>query len=72
MVVQILATDTVAVCVCIVSPAENARVWDIGRQEVAKPMHIVRRRPGLVVVAVQSVDSNDAGEGQYKLTGVGA
>ncbi len=61
MIIEILAADTVAMSVRIVSPAEDARVWDIGREEVSEPVHVVRRRPGLVAVAVEAMDGNDAG-----------
>lgn len=52
MAVEVLATDAVAMSVCIVSPANYARVWDIGWKEVTEPVHAVRCRPGLVAVAV--------------------
>ena len=62
MVVEVLAADTAAVCVRIVSPAEDARVRDIGREEIAEPVHAVRRRPGLSTVSVQAMDGYNAGE----------
>ena len=59
MVVQVLTTDTVAMCSCIVTPAKDARVWHIGREEVTQPLNTICSRPGLVVISVQSMDGND-------------
>ena len=62
VVVEVLAADTVAMRVRIISPAEDARVQDIGREEIAEPVHAVRRRPSLVTVSVQAMDGYNAGE----------
>jgi hypothetical protein len=66
MVIQVLAADTIAVGVRIVSPAHDAGVRKVGRKEVAKPVHAVRGRPRFVSMAVQAVDGDDAGECQRK------
>jgi hypothetical protein len=60
MIVKVLAADTVAMRVRIVSPAEDARIWDIVREEIVEPVDTVRCRPSLVAVSVQTVDGNDA------------
>jgi len=69
MVIEVLAADTVTMRVRIVSPAEDARVRDISREEIAEPVHAVRRRPGLVAVSVQAMDSYNAGECWWGLSG---
>ena len=60
MVVQVLAADTAAVCIRIISPAENARIRDIAREEIAEPMDVVCRCPSLVAMSVQPVNRDDA------------
>lgn len=59
MIVEILAADAVSMCVCVVSPAQDACIWDVHRKEIVEPMNAVCCRPGLVAVSVQSVDSHD-------------
>ncbi len=49
-----------AVCVRIVSPAQNARVRDVGWEKVTEPVHVVRGRPCLVSISVQAVHRDDA------------
>ena len=66
MVVQVVAADALAMCVRIVSPAQNARVRDIGWQEIAEPVHAVCGRPGLIAVPVQAMDSNNTANYQYR------
>jgi hypothetical protein len=67
MIVEILAADAVAVGVRIVSPAEDARIRDVGWEKVAEPVGAVSGRPGLVAVPVQAMDNNDAGNCQDDL-----
>jgi hypothetical protein len=64
MVVEVLATNATAMSVRIVSPAEDARVWDIVWKEVAKPVDTICGRPGLVLVSVQPMNDDDTAEGQ--------
>ena len=52
MVVEVVATDALAMSVCIVSPAEYASVRDIMREEIAEPVDAVGRCPSLVGVAI--------------------
>jgi hypothetical protein len=67
MIVEILAADAVAMSVRIVSPAKDTRVGYVSRQEGAKPLDIVGRRPSLVSVSVQPMDGNNAGNSQGEL-----
>lgn len=53
-------TSVVAVRVRIVPPAEDTRVRDVGREEIAEPVGVVRRRPRLVAMSIQSVDGDNA------------
>jgi hypothetical protein len=53
-------TSVVAVRVRIVPPAEDARIRDVGREEIAEPVDVVRRRPRLVAMSIQSVDGDNA------------
>jgi hypothetical protein len=53
VVIEVLATDArVAMSVRIVPPAEDSRVKDIVRKEVAEPVGAIRGRPSLVLVSV--------------------
>jgi hypothetical protein len=61
MIIKILATDTVAVSIRIISPGKDAGIRDIVREEIAEPMDAVRGSPSLVAVSVQAMDSNNAG-----------
>jgi hypothetical protein len=62
MVEQVLKAHAgAAVCVRIVAPAEYARVGQVVREEVAQPVDAVFRRPRLLAVTVEAVDSDDAG-----------
>jgi hypothetical protein len=49
-----------AVRVRIVALAEYARAGQIVREQVARPVDAVARRPRLLAVAVQAVDRDDA------------
>ena len=61
MVVEEHAADPRAtMCIRIVAPAEYARVGEVVREEVAEPVDAVARRPGLLAVSVQAMDSDDA------------
>src|SRR5579871_4449042 len=62
IVVEVLAADIVAMRVRIISPAEDARVRDIGWEEITEPVYAVRRRPSLVAVSVQAMDGYNTGE----------
>jgi hypothetical protein len=46
-------------CVCIVAPAENARVGQVVREKVSQPVDTVVRRPRLLAVSVQTMDCDD-------------
>jgi hypothetical protein len=62
MVIEILAADTRStVSICIVSPTHNTSIRNIGRKEVAEPVHAVFGSPGLFSMSVQAVDSYYAG-----------
>jgi len=52
MVVEVLAANAIAVCICIVAPAKDACVWNIVRKEIAEPVFAVRSYPSLVSVSV--------------------
>jgi hypothetical protein len=45
----------------VVSPAENARIGHIVREEIAEPMDAIGGSPCFVAVSVQAVDGDDAG-----------
>jgi hypothetical protein len=45
--------------VCIVAPTEYARVRQVLREEVAQPVDAAARRPRLLAVSVQAMDSDD-------------
>ncbi len=48
----------------VVAPAEDAGVWDVVRQELAEPVDTIARGPGLVAVAVEAMDGDDAARGK--------
>jgi hypothetical protein len=48
----------------IIPPAEDAGVRKIGGKKVTEPVDIVQSRSYFVLMPVQAVDGNDAGEGQ--------
>lgn len=64
MIVEIFAAKTVAMSVRIVSPAEDARIWDVAREEVAEPMDVVRRCPRLIAVPIQPMDGDNTANNQ--------
>jgi hypothetical protein len=64
MVVQVLATNATAMCICIVSPAEDARFWDIIWEQVTKPVDAICSCPGLVSVSIQPMNDNNTAESQ--------
>jgi hypothetical protein len=60
VVVEVLRAHTrAAVRVCIVAPAEYARVGQVVREEVAQPVDAAACRPGLLAVSVQAMDGDD-------------
>ena len=59
MVVEVLATHAIAVSIRIVSPAEDPRIKEVIREEIAEPVFAVRGRPSLVLVSVEAVDCNN-------------
>jgi hypothetical protein len=60
MVEQVLAAHAgAAMHVCIVAPAEYARVGQVVREEVAQPVNAAACRPCLLAVSVQAVDGDD-------------
>jgi hypothetical protein len=67
MIIEVLAAHAVAISVRIVPTVKYARIRDVGREEVAELVYIVRRRPGLVIVAVQAMYCNDAANCQDDL-----
>jgi hypothetical protein len=62
MVIKILTADAVAVSIRIVSPRKYAGIRDIIWEEIAEPMDVVRGRPSLVLMSVQSVNGNNTRE----------
>jgi hypothetical protein len=64
MVVEVLTTNATAMSICIVSPADDARIRDIVWKEVAKPVNAICSRPGLVSVSIQPMNDDDTVEGQ--------
>lgn len=68
MIVEIFAAKTVAMSVRIVSPAEDARIRDVAREEVAEPMDVVRRCPSLVAVSIQPMDGDNTTNNQRQST----
>jgi len=68
MVIEVLATDSrVAISVRIVPPAEDSRVRDIVREEIAEPVSAIRGRPSCVLVSVQPMDGDDT-EGDVRMS----
>jgi hypothetical protein len=49
--------------VWVVASAEYARVEEVLREEVAEPVDAVARRPRVLPVSVQAMDSDDAWAG---------
>ena len=68
MVVEVLATNAIAVCICIVAPAKDASVWNIVWKEIAEPVFTVRSYPSHISVSVQAMDSDDTGNCQDRLS----
>lgn len=66
MIIEVLAANTVTVSIRIVAPAEDARIRDIVREEIAEPVDAVRRRPSLVSVSIQPMDGDDTANRQDK------
>ena len=67
MVVEVLAANAIAVCICIVAPTKDACIWNIVRKEIAEPVFAVRSYPSLISVPVQAVDSDNTGNCQDRL-----
>jgi hypothetical protein len=63
MIAEVLATDAVAMSVRIVAPAEYVRIGEMVGEEVTEPVDAVARRPRLLAVSVQAMDSDDAWDG---------
>lgn len=59
MVVEVLAANAIAVCICIVAPAKDARIWNIVRKKIAEPVFAVPSYPSLISVPVQAMDSDN-------------
>lgn len=59
MVVKILAADAVAVSVRIVAPAEDTRIGNIVREEIAEPVDAVRGGPSFVLMSVQAMNGHN-------------
>lgn len=59
MVVEILAANAIAISIRIISPAEDARVRDLARKEIAEPVDTFRGRPSLVSMSVQSMNNDN-------------
>jgi hypothetical protein len=71
VVIEVLAADAeVAMSVRIVSPAEDSRIRDIVRKDIAQPVNAIRSRPRLLSVSVQAMDRDDA-DGNVR-TGIAA
>ena len=63
MVVEIMRADTGATAgVGIITPAEDAGVRDIARQEITQPVDVVVSGPCPVAVAVEAMHGDDADE----------
>jgi hypothetical protein len=61
MVEQVLAAHArAAMRIRIIAPAKYTRVGEVVWKEIAEPVDAVNRRPGLLAVSVQSMDSDDA------------
>jgi hypothetical protein len=64
VVIEVLrAHARAAVCICIVAPAEYARVREVVREEVAQPVDAAARRPCLLAMSVQAMDGDDTAVG---------
>ena len=64
MIIQIHTAHPASVGISMEAPTQDACVRDIAREEIARPMHAVTRRPCLFAVAVQPMDNNDAASSQ--------
>lgn len=49
-----------AMGICIISPAENSRIWEVSRKKVTEPEDIVGCCPSFLSVSIEPVDSNNA------------
>jgi hypothetical protein len=60
VVIEVLGAHArAAVRIRIIAPAEYARVGQVVREEVAQPIDAAARRPCLLAVSVQAMDSDD-------------
>lgn len=68
MVVEVFAADARAgMGVCIVTPAQDAGLGDVMRQEIAEPVDAVTRGPRRFAVAVEPVNGDDAARKQLAM-----
>jgi hypothetical protein len=64
MVIEVLATNTIAVSIRIVPPAQDAGVRKIGGKKIAEPVNAVRDRLSLVSMPVQAINGDNTGKSQ--------
>ena len=67
MIVEVLTADPFTVSIRVVTPAKDAGVWYVRRQQSSKPVDVVRRRPSLFGVSVQPMDGDNAVDDQWEL-----
>lgn len=73
MIVEVLAADAVTMSVCIISPAEDTCIRDVGREEMVEPVDAVFCCPGPVAMSIQSMDGNNTGmESEQALAKMGS
>jgi hypothetical protein len=64
VVIEVLrAHARAAVCVRVVAPAEDARVWEVVREEVAQPVDAAARCPRLLAMSVQAMNRDNTAIG---------
>ena len=52
-----------AMGVCIITPAEDSRVWEVCGKEITEPEDMVGCCPSFLSVSIEPVDSNNANAG---------
>ena len=62
MIVNVLAaTARTAIEVCIITPAEYSCVWEIFREEMAKPIDAIVCLPRFFAMAIEAMNGHNTG-----------
>jgi hypothetical protein len=44
----------------LISPAEDTRLWNVGRKKVSQPIDIILSRPAFFALAIEAMNGDDA------------